>query len=355
MGHSKSQCRLPINKEKQRVLTLQREKRRTEQDFRMAALQKATTTPGAQQSSLNTWQTERWPIDQAEEVEPKGEDGCRDNSEPITTNSLQLFGESKEKRTTTAQRLGLEKYPSPTVMVTIGGKEVQAIIDTGSVVSVIRTDLAARLPGRIERWYGNELKATEGNSVKPRGVKTVKIIYFDETYEIPMMVTDHVRPSVILGQNFNLKVGIVVNCKEKKIILPPDYTKRGYKEKTTTQQSMPNKPKKVQTPLKSLFGYSSSDESQGDIPSDTSMFKCTIEGVRTNVWDIESIQPKGKQQVSRNRNDDHLENRQGTQSENKCSPKVKIKQSNLKRNYWVDQTHSCAVNKTESHVYWSTC
>ncbi len=301
MGHTKSRCTQPINKEKQRQITIQKEQQKIGQNFRKDTPVKAMTGSDPQPSSLTGWQADESTTQQSHDVQPQEENGNAADSENITTNSLQMYGMLPEQQMTTAQKLNLLSYTTPGVQVFVGGKEVQAMIDTGSVITVIQTDLAKQLPGQVEPWVGTELKAIEGNSVVPRGYKMVKLTFLSRTYELPMMIIDKVWPSIILGQNFNLLAGIDINCQEKRIRLPPLPTAKRVEntrperqeaavKRSSQTQPMPTLTKKVQAPKQRVLGQTSSDESTDTSSTDSSMYKCTFEDSQLNIWDVDLIQ-----------------------------------------------------------------
>ena len=220
-GHLKTQCPKPINKERQRQEMLRKEQLRTGQQFRNEPTVKAMAEDENENPDSDEWIDGEPSADEGQEEDVLTIETQPDESEPTVVNALQLYGVTAEETMTTAQKLKLKNYLTPSITVIVGGQEIKAMVDTGSVITVISTDLANRQPGTTHPWVGNEVKAIEGNSVTPRGYKVIKITYRKQTYDIPMMVMDRAKPPVILGQNFNIKAGLVLDCKKRRISIHP--------------------------------------------------------------------------------------------------------------------------------------
>ena len=107
--------------------------------------------------------------------------------------------------------------------VFIMGVPVSALIDSGSVVSLIEAKLAKRLELPISPYGGQEVKAVNGSKLMIVGETEVPItITIDKTSRTALTklgVVNDFDFNILLGNDFNKKIGLMIDCENYTVML----------------------------------------------------------------------------------------------------------------------------------------
>lgn len=107
--------------------------------------------------------------------------------------------------------------------VTIDDISTEAMVDSGSSVTVICEEFANKLHRTPEVWNGPEYSAINGSNVDAVGGLPVKITITDGkktvTVKVTALVIADFPSDVLLGNDFNVKAGLVIDCGSRSIRL----------------------------------------------------------------------------------------------------------------------------------------
>ena len=111
--------------------------------------------------------------------------------------------------------------------VEINGREVSALIDCGSEVSLIEARLARSLGLKSKSTAGDRvIKAVNGSNVRLQGEVQAAVGFLHNnmryTIQLRMGMIPNFDFSLLLGNDFNKAAGIIIDCKTNTITFDPD-------------------------------------------------------------------------------------------------------------------------------------
>lgn len=118
---------------------------------------------------------------------------------------------------------------------------ISALIDCGSVVSLIESKIANRLKLLIKPYTGREVKAVNGSPVIVIGETEIPISItiggVNRTAFVKLGVVENFDFSLLLGMDFNRKVGLVIDCHRESVTLieSPEANADKYKPNNETR------------------------------------------------------------------------------------------------------------------------
>jgi predicted aspartyl protease len=91
---------------------------------------------------------------------------------------------------------------SPVTKIKINGHTVCAMLDTGSVISIINESFAKEIGLKLKRWPNQQLITVDGRETKPKYfVQKVEIDISGNIYECDCVLMKALKPKVILGMD----------------------------------------------------------------------------------------------------------------------------------------------------------
>lgn len=103
-------------------------------------------------------------------------------------------------------RSAFSEYRVPVIMVTVNGRECQALVDTGCTSSLVKSEHVA--------WWNGEsnMVAFDGHSVKCRGVSTVPLVVAGVRFLMTMTVVDEIVGGIdaVIGMDAIQRLGGVI-------------------------------------------------------------------------------------------------------------------------------------------------
>lgn len=103
------------------------------------------------------------------------------------------------------------------VDIVIDGFHVQALVDTGAAVSVIRADLCNRLRKVTTPFVGRPFRAVGAQNIVPTGVCTARIIIQEICYCVELVVLSSCSHDVILGWDFLEATSALIDCERAEV------------------------------------------------------------------------------------------------------------------------------------------
>jgi hypothetical protein len=109
--------------------------------------------------------------------------------------------------------------------VKINDVAIESMIDSGAVVSVIDYDLAVRLGLDIVPYNGYQMRAFNGSNIEVIGSSFIKISVPNRLIECEIcpLVIKNSDFDLILGNDFNKKANIIIDCSKKTVIFKEEF------------------------------------------------------------------------------------------------------------------------------------
>lgn len=101
--------------------------------------------------------------------------------------------------------------------IVIDGLHVQALVDTGAAVSVIRADLCNRLRKVTTPFVGRPFRAVGEQNIVPTGVCTARIVIQEICYCVEFVVLSSCSHDVILGWDFLEATSALIDCERSEV------------------------------------------------------------------------------------------------------------------------------------------
>lgn len=118
--------------------------------------------------------------------------------------------------------------------MTVDGRNVTALIDTGADYSVLSGSFADRIKKVTTTWDGPQIRTAGGHLITPSGRCTARLTVNGHTYPTVFVVLQKCSRDVILGMDFLTQHRAVIDLKSKSITLSTD---EALPPKTTPEQS----------------------------------------------------------------------------------------------------------------------
>ena len=108
----------------------------------------------------------------------------------------------------------------PMVNISVGGKTVRALLDTGSAVSLCNSDLLRHLKDHTSRQKRArlDLRAANGDSLRISDIRRAKVHLNGHYTPTEMIFVDHLQVPCILGMDYLNQAGILIDAGERKLI-----------------------------------------------------------------------------------------------------------------------------------------
>lgn len=108
------------------------------------------------------------------------------------------------------------------IEVSIDGRTVTALIDTGADYSVISGPFAAQLKKVKTAWDGPQIRTAGGHILTPSGRCTARVTFNGHMYPATFLVLQECSRDVILGLDFLTKHRAVIDLRFRSITLSRD-------------------------------------------------------------------------------------------------------------------------------------
>ena len=106
--------------------------------------------------------------------------------------------------------------------VKINNQTIESLLDTGSEISLINASLVRKLNLPIKPYNGKYIRAVNGNNVDVIGqVKILVELEFEDFVKITTIhaiIVEKFDFQLLLGNDFNRKAGVFIDCKEKRLL-----------------------------------------------------------------------------------------------------------------------------------------
>ena len=124
------------------------------------------------------------------------------------------------------------------VNISVGGKTVRALLDTGSAVSLCNSELLRYIKDETsrQRISNLDLRAANGDSLRIRDIRRAKVHLNGRYTPTEMIFVDHLQVPCILGMDFLNQAGILIDAGERKLI----FRKNGNNVQNRSEQIKPN-------------------------------------------------------------------------------------------------------------------
>ncbi|KAK8777518.1 hypothetical protein V5799_029140 [Amblyomma americanum] len=106
--------------------------------------------------------------------------------------------------------------------VTIDGRKVTALVDTGADYSVMNGTFAAQLRKVTTAWDGPQIRTAGGHLITPSGQCTARVTVKGHTYPATFVVLPQCSREVILGMDFLNEHQAIIDLRSKLITLSTD-------------------------------------------------------------------------------------------------------------------------------------
>jgi len=113
----------------------------------------------------------------------------------------------------------LRKVAIPIINIEINKTEVKAILDTGSVISIISEEVFKKLNIPLHAWNIGELKVADGRKITPIGIVRTNVFLAKTIVPLEMAVIKEINVPCILGADFNEEAGVTFDFKNKRLVL----------------------------------------------------------------------------------------------------------------------------------------
>ena len=106
------------------------------------------------------------------------------------------------------------------VNISVGGKTVRALLDTGSAVSLCNSELLKHMKDETSRQKKSnlDLRAANGDSLRIRDIRRAKVHLNGRYTPTEMIFVDHLQVPCILGMDYLNQAGILIDAGERKLI-----------------------------------------------------------------------------------------------------------------------------------------
>ncbi|KAI1302169.1 hypothetical protein HDE_02607 [Halotydeus destructor] len=98
----------------------------------------------------------------------------------------------------------------------VNGSRVVAVVDTGSTATCISRTIAQQCGSTLYPFKGPQMASVNGEDVHPSGMMAVNLTVFDGPMEVALttlvLVIDKLNCELLLGNNFNKKARLLVDC-----------------------------------------------------------------------------------------------------------------------------------------------
>ncbi|RWS26144.1 pol polyprotein-like protein [Leptotrombidium deliense] len=187
--------------------------------------------------------------------------------------------------------MAANKADCPIVYTSVNNKRTKTLIDTGSVITAISTNLWKSLDIPMYSWTARKLRVADGRTLEPSGVAEVTVEYHSRPMKIEVAVIDTANPDVILGSDYCRQMGIVVDFETSKVYFKHELEKEVKNIPSVPSQCTGHWDQKTLENMDNFgheedacladdpFAYLYNDECQIDISDDNSLI--VNEGNRT--------------------------------------------------------------------------
>ena len=106
------------------------------------------------------------------------------------------------------------------VNISVGGRTVRALLDTGSAVSLCNSELLRHLKDETSRQKKSrlDLRAANGDSLRIRDIRRAQVHLNGRYTPTEMIFVDHLQVPCILGMDYLNQAGILIDAGERKLI-----------------------------------------------------------------------------------------------------------------------------------------
>ena len=122
------------------------------------------------------------------------------------------------------------------VNISVGGKLVRALLDTGSAVSLCNSDLLRQLK---EHWIRQQktnldLRAANGEPLCIRDIRKAEVHLKGHQTPTEIIFVDHLQVPCILGMDYLNQAGILIDAGERKLLFKTPGNKQNRSEKNNS-------------------------------------------------------------------------------------------------------------------------
>ena len=119
------------------------------------------------------------------------------------------------------------------VNISVGGKTVRALLDTGSAVSLCNSDLLRHLKEQTTRQkkLNLDLRAANGDSLRIRDIRRAEVHLNGHYTPTEMIFVDQLQVPCILGMDYLSRAGIMIDAGERKLIFKNNGNEQNRSEK----------------------------------------------------------------------------------------------------------------------------
>ncbi|RWS00072.1 hypothetical protein B4U79_16926, partial [Dinothrombium tinctorium] len=153
--------------------------------------------------------------------EQKSQEG--DNVSPLITLPRMENEKIQLPRNTDKNVIGNEIFESvrngtaPRVTVMVNGLKIRGLLDSGSLITVISSELSHRLARPLYWWNLGNLRVADGRAIVPIGITSVMIDFNGRSILMEVAVALKITPPCILGNDFCTKSKLVIDFYNKHI------------------------------------------------------------------------------------------------------------------------------------------
>lgn len=104
--------------------------------------------------------------------------------------------------------------PSNTLSVVVEGIDVEALVDTGASISIIREDVCSKLRKVRTTYPGPSLRGANNAIIQPSGLRTARVSIAGIRHHIQLAVLPSCVHQMILGWDFLKSASAVISCKK---------------------------------------------------------------------------------------------------------------------------------------------